>query len=176
MKNLNLTLIISLGPYWHCSHKRPYMYTFFNQILPPDIWHVTHDGGWTFSQHFSYLALIVWDLWCLEELEETDDSPTQLMTKLFVEHPSYTIPYHTIAYYSKHLSLALPSLYTSLNCSASATGGRPLSTRNWRFTFSVFTCLMVLNTAQKTWSLKWRVGWCWGLLGSPRPLNSYRTV
>ena len=29
--------------------------------VTPDMWHVTHGGGWTFSQKFSSLALMVWD-------------------------------------------------------------------------------------------------------------------
>ena len=37
-----------------------------------DIWHVTHGGGWTFSQSFSSLTLTVWDLWYLEDWEEKD--------------------------------------------------------------------------------------------------------
>ena len=45
-----------------------------------DMWHVTHDmwhvtcyGGWTFSQNFSPLALMVCDLWYLEDWEEKAD-------------------------------------------------------------------------------------------------------
>ena len=35
-----------------------------------DTWHVTCLGGWTFSQNFSSLALIVCDLWYYEDLEK----------------------------------------------------------------------------------------------------------
>ena len=37
-------------------------------------WHVTHSGGWTFSQNFSLLALIVWAGKGFEDLKEMDDS------------------------------------------------------------------------------------------------------
>ena len=51
-----------------------------------DTWHVTCDifGGWTFSQHFSSLALNVCDLWYLEEKA---DLMNQLMPRLFIEQP-----------------------------------------------------------------------------------------
>ena len=58
-----------------------------------DTWHVTRDmfGGWTFSQIFSSLALMVCDLWCYEDLEEKDDSlnelKTEWTTRLFIEQP-----------------------------------------------------------------------------------------
>ena len=42
---------------WHMTH---------------DMWHVTHGGGWTFSQNVSSLALMDWDLWCVEDWEEKD--------------------------------------------------------------------------------------------------------
>ena len=45
------------GDTWHVTH---------------DMWHVTCCGGWTFSQHFSSLALTVCDLWYYEDLEEKD--------------------------------------------------------------------------------------------------------
>ena len=38
--------------------------------VTPDMWHVTHGGGWTFSDNNSYLALTVWDLWYLEDWDE----------------------------------------------------------------------------------------------------------
>ena len=44
-----------------------------------DTWHVTRLGGWTFSQHFSSLALTVCDLWYYKDLEEKDDSLNQLI-------------------------------------------------------------------------------------------------
>ena len=31
-----------------------------------DTWHMTHSVGWTFSQNFSSLALLVWDWQCFE--------------------------------------------------------------------------------------------------------------
>ena len=44
-----------------------------------DMWHMTRLGGWTFSQNFSSLALTVCDLWYYEDLEEKDDSITELL-------------------------------------------------------------------------------------------------
>ena len=44
-----------------------------------DTWYVTCLGGWTFSQNFSSLALIICDLWYYEDLEEKDDSITESM-------------------------------------------------------------------------------------------------
>ena len=41
---------------------------------------MTEGGGWTFSQNFSSLALTVLDLWFLEDLEEKDESVTELMS------------------------------------------------------------------------------------------------
>ena len=40
-----------------------------------DMWHVTHGGGWTFSKNLSSLAQTVWDIWCLEDLEERNECP-----------------------------------------------------------------------------------------------------
>ena len=45
-----------------------------------DTWHVTHGVGWTFSQIFSCLALMVWDLWCCEYLEEKGESLNELIS------------------------------------------------------------------------------------------------
>ena len=59
-----------------------------------DMWYVTRDTchligdtcvGWTFTNNFSSIALMVWELGCFEDLEESDDWPTLLLTKLFVE-------------------------------------------------------------------------------------------
>ena len=44
-----------------------------------DTWQMTHGGGWTFSQNFSFLALMVWVYWWLEGLEEKADSLTELI-------------------------------------------------------------------------------------------------
>ena len=33
-----------------------------------DTWHMTHSVGWTFSQNFRSLALLVWDCVCLEDI------------------------------------------------------------------------------------------------------------
>ena len=38
-----------------------------------DMWHKTCDRWRTLCQNFRSLALIVWDLWCFEDLEEKDD-------------------------------------------------------------------------------------------------------
>ena len=51
-----------------------------------DMWHVTRLGGWTFSQHFSSLALSVCDLWSYEDILGKG-WVTQLMTRLFVGQP-----------------------------------------------------------------------------------------
>ena len=51
------------------------------------MWHVTHGVGWTFSQNFGSLALTIWDLWCLEDREEKDQTVIYLITMLFVEQP-----------------------------------------------------------------------------------------
>ena len=59
--------------------------------LTCDTWDVTHGGGWTFSQYFSFLALTVWDFWCFEDLKVKDDWINELMNewmmKLFIEQP-----------------------------------------------------------------------------------------
>ena len=51
---------------WHVTHDMWH--------VTRDTWHVTHDtqhvtccGGWTFSQNFSSLALLVCDLWYFED-------------------------------------------------------------------------------------------------------------
>ena len=36
------------------------------------MWHRTHDWWWTLCQTFRFLALMVWNLWCTEDLEEKD--------------------------------------------------------------------------------------------------------
>ena len=52
-----------------------------HQLAPPicqfDIWHVTcvmwhmtHDGWWTLCEKFRPLALMVWDCWSIDNLEE----------------------------------------------------------------------------------------------------------
>ena len=41
------------------------------------MWHVTYFGGWTFSQNFSSLALMVCELWYLEDWEEKADGLTE---------------------------------------------------------------------------------------------------
>ena len=51
-----------------------------------DSWHVTGDM-WAVSQNSSSLALTVWELWCLEDLEKQEHSVTQFMTKLFEIQP-----------------------------------------------------------------------------------------
>ena len=56
---------------WHVTHDAWHM--------TRDTWHVTRLGGWTFSQNFSSLALIVCDLWYYEDLEEKDDLITELI-------------------------------------------------------------------------------------------------
>ena len=35
-------------------------------------WQVTHGVGWTLSQNFSSPALMGWNIWCFEDLEEKD--------------------------------------------------------------------------------------------------------
>ena len=52
-----------------------------------DMWHMTHLGGWTFSQNFSSLALTVCDLGYYEDLEEKDELLNELITRLFVGQP-----------------------------------------------------------------------------------------
>ena len=43
------------------------------------------DGGWIFSKKFSSLALTVWDLQCLEDLEEKDELLNESVTEVIVE-------------------------------------------------------------------------------------------
>ena len=43
------------------------------------MWHVTHGGGCTFTQNFSFLALTVWDLWCCEDWEEKGELLNELI-------------------------------------------------------------------------------------------------
>ena len=75
---------------WHLRHDKLPL-TFDTWHMTHNIWHVTHGGGWTFSQNFSSLALTVWDLWCLEDWEEKDDSMKEWMnesvTEVFVGQP-----------------------------------------------------------------------------------------
>ena len=52
------------GDTWHVTH---------------DMWHVTFCGGLTFSQNVSSLALKVFDLWYLEDLEKKADWPNELI-------------------------------------------------------------------------------------------------
>ena len=47
--------------------------------MTPDMWRMTHGGGWTFSGNFSYLALTVWDLWYLEDWEEKGQGLNELI-------------------------------------------------------------------------------------------------
>ena len=56
------------------------------QYMTCEMWHVTCHmshvtccGGWTFSQYFSCLALMVCDLWYFEDLEEKDEWLSQWM-------------------------------------------------------------------------------------------------
>ena len=49
----NVKLNIWTCDTWHVTH---------------DTWHMTHSVGWTFSQNFSSLALLVWDWECLEDI------------------------------------------------------------------------------------------------------------
>ena len=44
-------------------------------------WHMTHGGGWTFSQNFSFPALMVWDGQCLEDSEQKDDRLNESMNE-----------------------------------------------------------------------------------------------
>ena len=45
-----------------------------------DMWNVTHGRGWTFSQNFRSLALMVWLYRWLEGLEETGQWMNELMS------------------------------------------------------------------------------------------------
>ena len=64
------------------------------QHMTCDTWHVTHGGGWTFSQNFCSSALTVWDRQGLEDSEQKDDLMNEwmneIMTKVFIEQPVYT--------------------------------------------------------------------------------------
>ena len=53
---------------WHVTHDTDTWH------VTRYMWHVTHGGGWTFSQNFSSPALTVWDRQCLEDSELKDDS------------------------------------------------------------------------------------------------------
>ena len=50
------------GYRWHVTHDILHM--------SRDTWHMTHGVGWTFSQNFSSLALLVWDWQYLELKDE----------------------------------------------------------------------------------------------------------
>ena len=54
-----------------------------------DIWHMTHGVAWTFSQNFSCLALMAWDLWCCEYLEEKADWLTEWINELMNDEAVY---------------------------------------------------------------------------------------
>ena len=56
------------------------MIFFFWHVIH-DTWQVTHGGGWTFSQDFSSLALMVWDIWYLEDFEDKDYSIIEWMNE-----------------------------------------------------------------------------------------------
>ena len=65
------------------------------------MWHMTHGGGRTFSQNFSSLALTVWDLWHLEDLEEKDESATNLINEEAVCRTAPATPVLLIIYVNK---------------------------------------------------------------------------
>ena len=50
-----------------------------------DMWHVTCDGGWTFSQNLISLAITVWEWRRFEDLDEEDI----LQSELVDESPRY---------------------------------------------------------------------------------------
>ena len=54
-----------------------------------DTWHMTHSVGWTFSQNVSFLALLVSDWQCLEDIW-TKGWPNEWVTEVIVESPGYT--------------------------------------------------------------------------------------
>ena len=62
--------------------------------LTPDIWYMTctmwyMTSGWRWasSQHFSSLALMVWEWRCSDDISTKDDWVSQLIMKVFVEQP-----------------------------------------------------------------------------------------
>ena len=75
---------------WHATHD---MWHMTHDVTQRDTWHMTCNmfGGWTFSQNFSSLALVVCDLWYYEYLEEKDDLMNELINewipRLFIEQP-----------------------------------------------------------------------------------------
>ena len=52
-------------------------------------WHVTHGGGWTFSQNFSFSALMLWDRQCLEDSELKGDPMNELMNDWMNDEGAY---------------------------------------------------------------------------------------
>ena len=54
--------------------------TYDTWHMPCDTWHVTLGWGWTFSKHFSSLALPVWDRQCFKDIFTKGDSVTDLIS------------------------------------------------------------------------------------------------
>ena len=63
---------------WHGTHETWHV-THDTWHMTCDVWHVTCCGGWTFSQNFSFLALLVCDLWYFEDLEQKAHGLSELM-------------------------------------------------------------------------------------------------
>ena len=80
-KQRPMSLICVLWPIKHPHWTLPYLYEKKKDLslhVTCDTWHMTHGVGWTFSQHFSYLAQTVWDSWCCEYFKEKDELMNQL--------------------------------------------------------------------------------------------------
>ena len=86
------------GDTWHVTRDRWHVTRDTWQVTC-DMWHMTIGVLWTFSQNFSCLALMVWDSWCCEYLEEKDHWINQLVTEVIVEQPRL----HRVCYlYGRH--------------------------------------------------------------------------
>ena len=60
--------------YWHCFFILEKLFKYIHQLVTSDRW-------WTLCQNFRSIALMVWDLWCFEDLEENDDWLNEWITE-----------------------------------------------------------------------------------------------
>ena len=55
---------------WRPEGYRIWHLTCDTGLVTCDMWHLTHGGGWTFSNIFSFSALTVWERECREDSEQ----------------------------------------------------------------------------------------------------------
>ena len=72
---------------WLCDINIYIYYFIYKKIKKKIMWHMTHDkwhmtcrGWWTMYDYFSSIALIAWESWCFQDLEEKG-SQTHLIDK-----------------------------------------------------------------------------------------------